>query len=162
MFIASMAVVHIPSQIPCLSPPAGGIWLLGLMHQLTRTVGCLSNAIYFTCCLRFSIPFSWLYAFWPCRGLFARQSSPVHGLMSLFLWLRAFSDASACHTLLQCACLAPPGVSSATHWTYHFGRFSLPSFLLGTRDFLSAGALLSRICCRFPLVCRTVHPSFWV
>ena len=51
---------------------------------------------------------------------FVSQSAPALGLKSLFLphkALLASSEASVCHTFLQSACLAPRGVSSATHWT---------------------------------------------
>ena len=36
-----------PSQIPCLSPPSGGTWLPGIMHQLTRTVESLFHVFPF-------------------------------------------------------------------------------------------------------------------
>ena len=34
-------------SIPCLSPPSGGIWLPGIMHQLTRTIVCLLHVFTF-------------------------------------------------------------------------------------------------------------------
>ena len=45
--------------------------------------------------------------------------------------LLASSDTSICHTLLQSACLPPPGVSSATHWTYPPAGFRWLQFYAG-------------------------------